>query len=140
MKQPLLNNSNENYTRESLLKTFVAVQDFTEDLLDIYTEKSPDFEKDLEELWQTLAPLYQQLHAYVRSQLIERYPGKIRADGPIPAHLLGESSSLHSSGFHEIQISNPHTESQKYAAGLISRKGVSSQTLRFVFLGRNFIE
>ncbi|OQR78107.1 angiotensin-converting enzyme-like [Tropilaelaps mercedesae] len=64
-------------------------KDYTEDLLEVYYEESPNFEKDLEDLWKTLKPLYQQLHAYVRSKLIERYPGKIRDDGPIPAHLLG---------------------------------------------------
>lgn len=65
-------------------------KDYTEDLLETYYEGSPNFEKDLEDLWVTLKPLYQQLHAYVRSKLMQKYPGKIREDGPIPAHLLGE--------------------------------------------------
>lgn len=65
-------------------------QDYTEDLLETYYEQSPNFEKDLEDLWITLKPLYQQLHAYVRSKLIIMYPGKIKEDGPIPAHLVGK--------------------------------------------------
>ena len=31
--------------------------------------ETPDLEEQLEDLWQTILPLYQQLHAYVR-----RYP------------------------------------------------------------------
>ena len=35
-------------------------------------------------------PLYKELHAYVRSKLIETYPGgHIHPEGPLPAHLLG---------------------------------------------------
>lgn len=70
-------------------------KDYTEDLLETYYEESPEFEKDLEDIWRTLKPLYQQLHAYVRSKLIERYPGKIKEDGPIPAHLLGHIHAQH---------------------------------------------
>ncbi|PRD34939.1 UNVERIFIED_CONTAM: Angiotensin-converting enzyme [Trichonephila clavipes] len=52
--------------------------------------ESETFEAEVEELWQTLKPFYQQLHAYVRRRLIRRYPHSgIKADGPIPAHLLG---------------------------------------------------
>uniref|UniRef100_A0A218QXF0 Angiotensin-converting enzyme n=1 Tax=Tityus serrulatus TaxID=6887 RepID=A0A218QXF0_TITSE len=52
--------------------------------------ESPTLIQDLEDLWQQIRPLYQQLHAYVRRRLIEKYGNdKISADGPIPAHLLG---------------------------------------------------
>ncbi|XP_054712126.1 angiotensin-converting enzyme-like [Uloborus diversus] len=52
--------------------------------------ESETFVRDVEALWKTMEPLYQQLHAYVRRKLIQQYPGRgIRADGPIPAHLLG---------------------------------------------------
>ncbi|XP_022707839.1 angiotensin-converting enzyme-like isoform X2 [Varroa jacobsoni] len=70
-------------------------KDYTEDLLETYYEQSPNFEKDLEDLWITLKPLYQQLHAYVRSKLIIMYPGKIKEDGPIPAHLVGHIHAQH---------------------------------------------
>lgn len=36
-----------------------------------------------------ILPLYRELHAYVRSGLMEVYPGHIDSDGPLPAHLLG---------------------------------------------------
>jgi peptidyl-dipeptidase A len=51
-----------------------------------------DFNSQLTELWTTLAPLYRQLHAYVRRRLVERYGSeRVRSDGPLPAHLLGEN-------------------------------------------------
>ena len=36
-----------------------------------------------------LRPLYVSLHTYVRSRLREKYGDAVPADGPIPAHLLG---------------------------------------------------
>ena len=34
-------------------------------------------------------PLYEQLHAYVRQRLHEKYGDVVDPEGPIPAHLLG---------------------------------------------------
>ncbi|GFY43442.1 angiotensin-converting enzyme [Trichonephila inaurata madagascariensis] len=46
--------------------------------------ESETFEVEVEELWQTLKPLYQQLHSYVGRRLIRRYPHNgIKADGLI---------------------------------------------------------
>ena len=42
----------------------------------------------VEGLWESLKPLYQELHAYVRFKLRDIYP-QISKDGPIPAHLFG---------------------------------------------------
>ncbi|GAC1621540.1 MAG: M2 family metallopeptidase [Candidatus Acidiferrum sp.] len=46
--------------------------------------------KEADRLWAQLRPLYLSLHAYVRGQLGKKY-GKdiVPANGPIPAHLLG---------------------------------------------------
>jgi peptidyl-dipeptidase A len=51
----------------------------------------PDaFAKELDRLWDQVRPLYLSLHAYVRSRLREKYgPDAVPANGPIPAHLLG---------------------------------------------------
>ncbi|XP_053603621.1 angiotensin-converting enzyme-like isoform X1 [Plodia interpunctella] len=50
----------------------------------------PDFEAQMQELWVELKPLYQQLHAYVRKRLRDKYGDQVvSARGPIPAHLLG---------------------------------------------------
>jgi peptidyl-dipeptidase A len=46
--------------------------------------------KEADRLWDQLRPLYQSLHAYVRGQLRKKYGNDlVPANGPIPAHLLG---------------------------------------------------
>jgi peptidyl-dipeptidase A len=55
----------------------------------------PDFEEQLAKLWTDVKPLYQQLHAYVRKRLRDKYGDNIVSEkGPIPAHLLGELVEL----------------------------------------------
>ena len=50
----------------------------------------PDaFAKEVDRLWAQLKPLYVSLHAYVRWKLREKYGDAVPANGPIPAHLLG---------------------------------------------------
>jgi peptidyl-dipeptidase A len=50
----------------------------------------PDaFAKEVDRLWRQLQPLYVSLHAYVRWKLREKYGDVVPANGPIPAHLLG---------------------------------------------------
>ncbi|XP_062268927.1 angiotensin-converting enzyme 2 [Platichthys flesus] len=45
---------------------------------------------DVRSIYKEILPLYKELHAYVRSKLIEVYPGHIDAQGQLPAHLLGD--------------------------------------------------
>uniref|UniRef100_A0A023FUG4 Angiotensin-converting enzyme n=1 Tax=Amblyomma cajennense TaxID=34607 RepID=A0A023FUG4_AMBCJ len=60
--------------------------------LDVYEDGC--FEEKMKRLWKQLKPLYQQLHAYVRSKLRKVYGrDKIARDGPIPAHILGHIHS-----------------------------------------------
>ena len=50
----------------------------------------PDaFAKEVDRLWEQVKPLYVSLHAYVRWKLREKYGDVVPAQGPIPAHLLG---------------------------------------------------
>jgi peptidyl-dipeptidase A len=50
----------------------------------------PDaFTKELDRLWDQVRPLYLQLHAYVRMKLRAKYGDAVPANGPLPAHLLG---------------------------------------------------
>ncbi len=45
---------------------------------------------ELDRLWEQVRPFYLSLHAYVRQRLRTHYgPEVVPADGPIPAHLLG---------------------------------------------------
>jgi peptidyl-dipeptidase A len=51
----------------------------------------PDaFAREVDRLWGQVRPLYLSLHAYVRRKLREQYGAEaVPAQGPIPAHLLG---------------------------------------------------
>jgi len=55
-----------------------------------YDMPPDELAKEADRLWDQLKPLYQSLHAYVRGQLRKKYGAEIvPANGPIPAHLLG---------------------------------------------------
>jgi peptidyl-dipeptidase A len=55
-----------------------------------YDMAPDDFAKELDRLWEQVRPLYVSLHAYVRAKLREKYGADVvPANGPIPAHLLG---------------------------------------------------
>jgi len=54
-----------------------------------YDMPADDFTKELDRLWEQVKPLYLQLHAYVRMKLHQKYGDAVPADGPMPAHLLG---------------------------------------------------
>ncbi|KAF5275952.1 hypothetical protein FQA39_LY00748 [Lamprigera yunnana] len=52
--------------------------------------ESPSLHSELEEAWETVKPLYELLHAYVRRRLRDFYgPEKISRRAPLPAHILG---------------------------------------------------
>ena len=52
--------------------------------------ESNTFVDEMEQTWEGLKPLYEQLHAYVRYHLHMKYGSElIDLNGPIPAHLLG---------------------------------------------------
>lgn len=55
-----------------------------------YDMPPEEFARELDRLWEQVKPLYEQLHAYVRWKLREKYgPEAVPEKGPIPAHLLG---------------------------------------------------
>lgn len=50
------------------------------------------FYEDMQDLWDQVFPLYEQLHTFVRRRLRKFYGNKMgEEDGLIPAHILGES-------------------------------------------------
>jgi peptidyl-dipeptidase A len=54
-----------------------------------YDMPPDEFTKELDRLWDQVRPLYLKLHAYTRMKLREKYGDAVPANGPIPAHLLG---------------------------------------------------
>jgi len=54
--------------------------------------ETDNFKETIEQLWQQVKPLYQQLHAYVKRKLKDAYPQQrdlFPASGHIPAHITG---------------------------------------------------
>src|SRR5438105_4702259 len=54
-----------------------------------YAMPPDEFTKELDRLWGQVRPLYLKLHAYVRMKLRDKYGDIVPANGPLPAHLLG---------------------------------------------------
>jgi peptidyl-dipeptidase A len=54
-----------------------------------YDMTPEQFSAELDRLWEQVRPLYVSLHAYVRWKLREKYGDSVPANGPLPAHLLG---------------------------------------------------
>ncbi len=54
-----------------------------------YDMTPEEFTKELDRLWEQVKPFYLSLHAYVRMKLHDKYGDIVPANGPIPAHLLG---------------------------------------------------
>ncbi|XP_012153318.2 angiotensin-converting enzyme Ance-3 isoform X2 [Megachile rotundata] len=56
----------------------------------MFPYESPNLQQDIDEVWEMIRPLYEELHAYVRRKLRDLYgPEKIAAHAPLPAHILG---------------------------------------------------
>lgn len=79
--------------REINILSYLGFTDTGDDWRSWYESKT--FEQDIEELYRTIEPLYQNLHAFVRRQLYKQYgPKYINLKGPIPAHLLGTAEHM----------------------------------------------
>lgn len=68
----------------------------------IHDLENPDADEVMKRLMSEMKPLYEQLHAYVRAQLVKMYSSQVNntayenildPEGPIPAHLLGNRLS-----------------------------------------------
>ncbi|CAG2052908.1 unnamed protein product [Timema podura] len=71
-----------------------------------------EFESHIDEVWATVAPLYRQLHTYVRRRLIQQYGSqRVRPDGPIPAHLLGNMWAQNWKNLADIVLPYPGKQS-----------------------------
>lgn len=102
-------------------------------------DMQPDaFAADLDRVWEQVRPLYLSLHAYVRSQLIKNYgPSAVPAEGPIPAHLLGNMWAQDWSQIYPIV--KPANETAMYDLDQILReKKVDARGM--VHYGENFFK
>ncbi len=74
-----------------------------------YDMDPADFPGELDELWEQVSPLYEALHCHVRARLGEVYgTDVVPADGPIPAHLLGNMWAQSWDNIYEL-VAPPQT-------------------------------
>lgn len=68
-------------------------EDYAEAWIASQFDETDGLEEMAEELWQEILPLYEQLHAYMRTMLKKKYPeyDDIFEQGGIPAHISGNS-------------------------------------------------
>ncbi|XP_074661031.1 angiotensin-converting enzyme 2-like [Tubulanus polymorphus] len=89
-----------------------------------------NFDEVAMKLWSEVEPLYKELHAFVRHKLLEKYPGKFRADGPIPAHIFG---NMYAQQWIEIaDLTWPHPEAPKpdITSSLISQNYTANKIFK----------
>ncbi|XP_046420829.1 angiotensin-converting enzyme [Neodiprion pinetum] len=56
----------------------------------MFPYESPDLQQELDAAWNSVRPLYEELHAYVRRKLRDLYgPEKVSRQAPLPSHILG---------------------------------------------------
>ena len=54
-----------------------------------YDMSPVEFQAEVDQLWDQVAPLYTQLQCHVRNKLVQKYGDQGQVDGLIPAHLTG---------------------------------------------------
>lgn len=99
-------------------------------------DMSPDqFETEMERLWQQVKPLYSDLHCYVRSRLAQKYPGKVKDQGPIPAFLLGNMWAQEWGNIYDVIEPYPGQASLDITSAL---KEKNVDELRLAKMGEEF--
>jgi peptidyl-dipeptidase A len=72
-----------------------------------YDMPADEFTAEVDRLWEQVRPLYVSLHAYMRMKLRQKYGDVVPADGPIPAHLLGNIWAQDWSNVFDLAWSGP---------------------------------
>ena len=101
-----------------------------------YDMPPDDFAKEEDRLWEQLKPLYLSLHAYVRGQLRKKYGNElVPANGPIPAHLLGNIWSQEWNNVYPLMDSPKPQQSYDLTKILQERKTDARGMVKY---GENF--
>jgi peptidyl-dipeptidase A len=100
-----------------------------------YDMPPDEFTKELDRLWDQVRPLYLQLHAYVRMKLRAKYGDIVPANGPLPAHLLGNIWAQDWSNIYPL--ASPGTADAGYSLNDILRARKASAT-DMVRIGERF--
>ena len=91
-----------------------------------YDMPPDDFAKEVDRLWNQVRPLYLKLHAYVRMKLREKYGDIVPANGPIPAHLLGNIWAQDWTNIYPVVA--PANADPGYNLGDILKRGKTTPT------------
>ncbi|MBM4371218.1 MAG: M2 family metallopeptidase [Deltaproteobacteria bacterium] len=86
-------------------------------------DMSPEaFQAETERLWGQLEPFYRDLHCFVRGRLRELHgTGVVPADGPIPAHLLGNMWAQDWTALYDLLVPEPGGEAFDLTGALVDR-------------------
>ncbi len=88
-----------------------------------YDMPPEQFEAEVERLWQTVKPLYDELHCYVRSQLRKQYGAdKVPDKAPIPAHLLGNMWAQEWNNIADMMVPYPKEPSFDITRQMAAKK------------------
>lgn len=103
-----------------------------------YDMSPADFEKETDRLWAQVKPLYDQLHCYVRGQLVKKFGADaVPPTGPIPAHLLGNMWAQDWSNVYPLVEPYRGQPSLDVTRKLVAKKYDSRKLVR---LGESFFE
>jgi peptidyl-dipeptidase A len=96
-------------------------------------DMAPDaFAAEMERLWQQVKPLYESLHTYTRYKLRQAYgASSVPADGPIPAHLLGNMWAQHWDNLYPLLKPATGEKSEDLTALLEERKTSAVEMTRY---------
>jgi peptidyl-dipeptidase A len=100
-----------------------------------YDMKPEAFEAEMERLWGQVKPLYEDLHCYVRGKLAQKYPGKMKDEGAIPAHLLGNMWAQEWANIYPLVEPYPGEASLDVTAAL---KANGVDELKLAHMGEDF--
>lgn len=99
-------------------------------------DMAPDaFARELDRLWEQVRPLYLSLHAYVRTRLREKYGDAVPANGPIPAHLLGNMWAQDWENIYPL-VAPPNADPGYDVTALLKKKNIDWK--RMVQYGEGF--
>ncbi|MBM4282338.1 MAG: M2 family metallopeptidase [Deltaproteobacteria bacterium] len=100
-----------------------------------YDMSPAQFEGEMERLWGQVKPLYEDVHCYVRGKLAQKYAGKMKDEGAIPAHLLGNMWAQEWANIYDTVEPYPGEASLDVTAAL---KAQGIDELRLAKMGEEF--
>jgi len=86
------------------------------------------FAREADRLWEQVRPLYQALHTYVRGRLRAVYGNAVPAEGPIPAHLLGNMWAQSWEGIFPI-VAPPNSGPTYDLTGLLTARRTTPEEM-----------